>query len=117
MRARTDARRPPATIAATLRTRPAMPLDIVVVMDPIESITIAKDSTFAMLLEAQRRSHRLWYVVPGGLGVSGGDAVAAMAPLTVRDDPDRWFELGRTSHFTLGTGHVVLMRRDPPVDN
>jgi len=94
-----------------------MPLDIVVVMDPIESITIAKDSTFAMLLEAQRRSHRLWYVVPGGLGVSGGDAVAAMAPLTVRDDPDGWFELGRTSHFTLGTGHVVLMRRDPPVDN
>ena len=117
MRARIDARRPPATIAATLRTTPAMPLDIVVVMDPIESITIAKDSTFAMLLEAQRRSHRLWYVVPGGLGVSGGDAVAAMAPLTVRDDPDRWFELGRTSHFTLGKGHVVLMRRDPPVDN
>lgn len=94
-----------------------MPLDIVVVMDPIESITITKDSTFAMLLEAQRRSHRLWYVVPGGLGVRDGDAVATMAPLTVRDDPDGWFELGPASRFTLGKGHVVLMRRDPPVDN
>ena len=46
-----------------------MVLDIVVVMDPIGSIRIAKDSTFAMLLEAQRRGHRLHYVVPGGLGV------------------------------------------------
>ena len=46
-----------------------MPLDVVVVMDPIGSIKIAKDSTFAMLLEAQRRGHRLHYVLPGGLSV------------------------------------------------
>ncbi len=94
-----------------------MPLDIVVVMDPIESIAIAKDSTFAMLLEAQRRSHNLWYVLPGGLGVRDGNAVATMAPLTVRDDSDGWFELGPASHSQLGKGHVLLMRRDPPVDN
>ena len=53
-----------------------MPLDVVVVMDPIASITIAKDSTFAMLLEARRRGHRLHYVIPGGLAMVGGDAVA-----------------------------------------
>lgn len=110
-------RRSPATILASLRNVPAMPLDIVVVMDPIESITIAKDSTFAMLLEAQRRSHRLWYVLPGALDVRDGRAGATMAPLTVRDDPDGWFELGEASHFELGKGHVVLMRIDPPVDN
>ena len=52
-----------------------MVLDIVVVMDPIGSITIAKDSTFAMLLEARRRGHRLHYVVPGGLGVRIDSAV------------------------------------------
>ena len=45
------------------------PLDVVVVMDPIESIKPAKDSSFAMLLEAQRRGHRLHYVRPGGLSV------------------------------------------------
>ena len=49
----------------------AVPLDVVVVMDPIASIKIAKDSTFAMLLEAQRRGHRLHYAKPGGLSVSG----------------------------------------------
>lgn len=90
--------------------------DVVVVMDPIGSIRIAKDSTFAMLLEAQRRGHRLWYVLPGGLSVRDGQAVATLAPLQVRDDPAGWYELGPASQIALGAGQVVLMRKDPPVD-
>ena len=93
-----------------------MPLDVIVVMDPIGSIKIAKDSTFAMLLEAQRRGHRLHYVLPGGLGMAGGEAVALLAPLAVRDDPAGWHELGRPSQRALGRGDLVLMRKDPPVD-
>ncbi|UOF13809.1 glutathione synthase [Lysobacter capsici] len=93
-----------------------MPLDIVVVMDPIGSIKIAKDSTFAMLLEAQRRGHRLWYVRPGGLSLLGGAARATVAALRVRDDKAGWFELGDWSQIELHHGHVVLMRKDPPVD-
>ncbi|MDH5822207.1 glutathione synthase [Luteimonas sp. RD2P54] len=93
-----------------------MPLDVVVVMDPIGSIKVAKDSTFAMLLAAQRRGHRLHYVLPGGLSVTAGVANARVAALTVRDDPAEWFELGDASQRTLGSGDVVLMRRDPPVD-
>ncbi|MCM2337653.1 MAG: glutathione synthase [Lysobacter sp.] len=93
-----------------------MPLDIVVVMDPIGSIKIAKDSTFAMLLEAQRRGHRLHYVIPGGLFLRDGVAHAHTAALTVQDDPRAWFELRQPSHIELGRGHVVLMRKDPPVD-
>ena len=94
-----------------------MPLDIVVVMDPIGSIKIAKDSTFAMLLEAQRRGHRLHYVLPGGLAVRDGRAFATVTPLEVADDTAGWFELGDASQLALGAGHVVLMRRDPPVDD
>jgi glutathione synthase len=94
-----------------------MVLDIVVVMDPIGSIRIAKDSTFAMLLEARRRGHRLHYVVPGGLGVRDGAATALLAPLEVRDDPSGWFELGPAARRELGEGDVVLMRTDPPVDS
>jgi len=93
-----------------------MSLDVVVVMDPIESIGIAKDSTFAMLLEAQRRGHALHYVLPGGLGMVHGVAQARLAPLAVRDDPAGWFELGPPSQRALGAGDVVLMRKDPPVD-
>lgn len=93
-----------------------MALDVVVVMDPIESIKIAKDSTFAMLLEAQRRGHRLHYVFPGGLTLRGGSVQARLAPLVVRDDKSAWHELGHASQRALGHGDVVLMRKDPPVD-
>ncbi|WP_147652291.1 glutathione synthase [Vulcaniibacterium gelatinicum] len=93
-----------------------MPLDIIVVMDPIGSIKIAKDSTFAMLLEAQRRGHRLLYVLPGGLAVADGRAQATVAPLAVRDDPAGWFELGPGAVRPFQHGDVVLMRKDPPVD-
>lgn len=93
-----------------------MTFDVVVVMDPIQSIKIAKDSTFAMLLEAQRRGHRLHYVVPGGLTLRGGSVEALVAPLRVADDERGWYELGTPSQRALGAGDLVLMRKDPPVD-
>ena len=91
-------------------------MNVIVVMDPIGTIKIAKDSTFAMLLEAQKRGHALFYVLPGGLGMVDGVAHARLAPLQVRDDPSGWYELGSVSHRALGAGDVVLMRKDPPVD-
>ncbi|WP_447730867.1 glutathione synthase [Pseudoxanthomonas suwonensis] len=93
-----------------------MPLDVVVVMDPIGSIKIAKDTTFAMLLEAQRRGHRLHYVRPGGLSLRDGRALAIAAPLRVRDDKAGWYELGDYAELPFGPGQVVLMRKDPPFD-
>ena len=95
---------------------PVAPLDVVVVMDPIESIKTAKDSSFAMLLEAQRRGHRLHYVRPGGLSVAGSRVVATAAPLAVRDAAKDYFELGAWSRLEFGPRQVVLMRKDPPVD-
>lgn len=94
-----------------------MPLDVVVVMDPIGSIKIAKDTTFAMLLEAQRRGLRLQYVIPGRLSLRDGVAQAQVAALTVKDDKAGWFTLGDTRTLTFGPGQVVLMRKDPPVDD
>ena len=94
-----------------------MPLDVVVVMDPIGSIKIAKDTTFAMLLEAQRRGHRLHYVLPGGLSLRDGKAIAQAAPLTVKDDKAGWFTLGEAADLPFGPGQVVLMRKDPPFDD
>jgi len=93
-----------------------MPLNVIVVMDPIAHIKIAKDTTFAMLLEAQRRGHALHYVSPGGLALRDGVAVARTAPLQVRDDKHDWFTLGEFGQTTFGPGQVVLMRKDPPVD-
>ena len=93
-----------------------MSLQIVTVMDPIASIKTAKDSTFAMLLEAQRRGHQLFYVLPGGLSVVDGAAHAQVAPVSVRDGTAEFHELGQPSRIALDARHVVLMRKDPPVD-
>ena len=93
-----------------------MPLDIAVVMDPIASIAVKKDSTFAMLLEGQRRGHRLHYCTRGGLALDGGRARALLQPVEVEDDPADWHRLQPGRWRALADMDVVLMRRDPPFD-
>jgi glutathione synthase len=93
-----------------------MGLSLGVVMDPIGGIKIHKDSTFAMLLEAQRRGWPLWYMEQSDLSLVDGRCVARMRALTVRDDPRGWFELGETRSAPLDALDVVLMRKDPPFD-
>ncbi|MDJ0653085.1 MAG: glutathione synthase [Xanthomonadales bacterium] len=92
------------------------PLKIGVVMDPIQSINIKKDSTFAMLLEAQRRGHTLAYMEPGNLWVDQGDPWGHQRPLTVEDNPAGWFQLGDAVATPLAELDVILMRKDPPFD-
>ena len=93
-----------------------MSLTVAVLMDPIESIHIEKDSTFAMLLEAQRRGHKLLYVTQSGLAVRDAAPWALAAPLAVKDDPSGWFTLGDASWIDLRKVDVILARKDPPVD-
>ncbi|QDE40506.1 glutathione synthase [Luteibacter pinisoli] len=93
-----------------------MSLSVAVLMDPIRAIKIAKDSTFAMLLEAQRRGHALFYMEEGDLELRGGEAWARLKPLTVKDDPSGWFTLGEAAWRPLAEVDIVLARKDPPVD-
>ena len=94
-----------------------MSIACAVVMDPINAINTAKDSTFAMLLEAQRRSHGLHYIKPRSLSVRNGQAWALMANLKVTDSRENWFELDEFEARPLTDVQVVLMRTDPPVDS
>ena len=87
-----------------------------VVMDPIGQIKPAKDSSFAMMLEAQRRRLDLRYVAPGGLSIRDGVAHARVAPIRVEDRADDWYALGDFEDVPFSAGQVVLMRKDPPVD-
>ncbi len=95
---------------------PRSRLDTGVVMDPIAGIKTYKDSTLAMLLEAQRRGHGLWYMEPGDLIVRGGAAMGHMRPLAVRDSREDWFTLGASETRELASLHFLLMRKDPPFD-
>lgn len=93
-----------------------MALTVAVQMDPIDRITIAGDSTFALLLEGQARGHRLLYYTPEKLSQRGSDVVAVMQPLTVRDSPGDHFTLGLPVETPLPATDVVLLRQDPPFD-
>ncbi len=85
-----------------------------VVMDPIGSIKPYKDTTLALLLEAQRRGCTLHYFELGDLFVRDGTACGRSRRLSVRDDRHDWFSLGEESELALGGLDVILMRKDPP---
>jgi glutathione synthase len=85
-------------------------------MDPIERINIRGDSTFALLLEAQRREHAISYYTPDRLALVDGEVYATVRPLKVRDDERDHFTLGEARRTALSTFDVILMRQDPPFD-
>jgi glutathione synthase len=93
-----------------------MTFSVGVLMDPIDAIKVAKDTTLAMLLEAARRGHALHYFEQGDLALRDGAPWVRSAPLEVRDDPRDWYTLGQPRWHDLRELDMVLMRKDPPVD-
>ena len=92
------------------------PIQLGVVMDPIGSIHIKKDSTLAMLLEAQQREYQLHYFELGDLYLHGPEARGVSRNLQVHTDPQHWFTLGDAQDIPLAQLDVILMRKDPPFD-
>ncbi|MFK8259722.1 glutathione synthase [Erwinia sp. AnSW2-5] len=87
-----------------------------IVMDPITSINIKKDTSFAMLLEAQRRGYEIHYMEMNDLYLRGGEGRARTRLLSVEQNDDKWFEFGSEQDIALADLNVVLMRKDPPFD-
>ena len=87
-----------------------------VVMDPIEEIKPAKDSTLAMLLAAQARGWDLIYLQQNGLAVRDGEPVGQGLTISVQDDEKDWYRTGTPWHGGLDNLDVILMRKDPPFD-
>ncbi len=93
-----------------------MALNVAVQMDPIERINIRGDSTFALLLEAQRRGHTLSYYTTDRLAMAQGRVFTTAQSLSVRDEPGNHFTLGDGKRVDVGSFDVVLLRQDPPFD-
>src|SRR3954470_2949337 len=93
-----------------------MALTVAVQMDPIERINVRGDSTFALLLEAQKRGHRVIYYTPDKLALREGKVFATVRSLKVRDQEGDHFILGDSERIDLASTDVVLMRQDPPFD-
>jgi glutathione synthase len=93
-----------------------MKLNVAVQMDPIARINVRGDSTFALLLEAQKRGHGISYYTPDKLSLRGEELVAPVQVLTVRDEAGDHFTLGEPKREPLTNFDVVLLRQDPPFD-
>lgn len=92
------------------------PVRLAVVMDPIDHLKPAKDTTLAMLLAAQKRQWELLYMEQGDLWLDNGVAWGRVRPVTVRDDLRDWHTLGAPRNERLGSLDAILMRKDPPFD-
>ncbi len=93
-----------------------MSLKVAIQMDPIESININADSTFALALEARRRGYALWHYLPRRLSFKEGRVVTRARPLEVRREMGNHFTFGPEEPLDLAGMDVVLMRQDPPFD-
>ena len=87
-----------------------------IVMDPIADINIKKDSSFAMLLQAQQRGYEIHYMEMADLYLLQGQARASTRLLSVEQNSDSWYSFGTSQDIALSELDVILMRKDPPFD-
>lgn len=87
-----------------------------IVMDPISQINIKKDSSFAMLLQAQQRGYEIHYMEMADLYLLQGQARALTKIVTVQQDAQSWYKFGTEQDIALSELQVILMRKDPPFD-
>ena len=93
-----------------------MPIKLGMVMDSIDHINIKKDTSFAMLLEAQARGWELHYMELNDLFLRNGRAYARTRTLTVQRDPQQWHQFISGQDIPLDQLDVIMMRKDPPFD-
>lgn len=93
-----------------------MQIKLGIVMDAIESIKISKDSSFAMLLAAQKRGWWLYYMQQADIYMQGSTPMATAQRIEVNDDPENWYSAQATETIELASLNTILMRKDPPFD-
>lgn len=89
-------------------------IKIGVVMDPIENINTKKDSSFAMMLSAQKKNWEIFYIRPQDLYINDSKAHTISTKISVTDDPESWFQPLSTHDTPLEYFDTILIRQDPP---
>jgi len=93
-----------------------MTIKLGIVMDPISQINVKKDSSLAMMLEAQSRGYELYYLEMQDLYLEQGECRASCQQVKVFNDPKHWYELAPVQDIAVSELDAVLMRKDPPFD-
>tara|TARA_B100000767_G_scaffold266105_1_gene283034 strand:- start:1179 stop:2114 length:936 start_codon:yes stop_codon:yes gene_type:complete len=94
-----------------------MSKNILMIMDPIESININKDTTWQLMLSAQNLDYELHYLIPGTLAISSLEPVGEIARIKLSDNKVSSYSLSKSKKSILSKFDYILMRIDPPVDN
>ncbi|PCJ86066.1 MAG: glutathione synthase [Thiotrichaceae bacterium] len=93
-----------------------MNIKIGIIMDPLPSINIKKDSTFAMMLAAQKSNWEIHTIYQADLYTNNEQARALTRTTRVEDNPEHWFDFTSEQDIALSSLDVILMRKDPPFD-
>ena len=93
-----------------------MTIKLGIVMDPITEVNVKKDSSMAMMLEAQKRGYEIFYMEMQDLYLEQGQCRATAKKIKVFDDPEHWYELSDSADIAVSELDAVLMRKDPPFD-
>jgi len=91
-----------------------MSLKVALQMDPIETIDVGSDSTYALGIEAQNRGHQLYHYLPKDLSLEDGRLFARARKLTLYENREHYFDIGPDQEMDIGTFDIVLLRQDPP---
>ena len=90
---------------------------ILVIMDPIESINIKKDTTYQLMLSAQAYGHELYYMVPGSLSINSCEPIGRISRIKLHKEKKIFYEKLEANKIQLSKFDIILMRLDPPVNN
>ena len=90
---------------------------ILIIMDPIESINIKKDTTYQLMLSAQAYGHELYYVAPGSLSINSCEPVGSISRIKLHKEKKIFYEKLEANKILLSKFDIILMRLDPPVNN
>jgi len=93
-----------------------MTIKLGIVMDPISQVNVKKDSSMAMMFEAQKRGYEIFYMEMKDLYLDRGQCRASASRIKVFDNPEHWYELGTANDIAVSELDIVLMRKDPPFD-
>ncbi len=93
-----------------------MTIKLGIVMDPITEVNVKKDSSMAMMIEAQSRGYELYYMEMQDLYLEQGECRATTSKVKVFNDPEHWYELEAPQDIAVSELDAVLMRKDPPFD-
>jgi len=93
-----------------------MTIKLGIVMDPISQVNVKKDSSMAMMFEAQKRGYEIYYMEMKDLYLEQGQCRATTQKVKVYDDPQHWYDLAEVEDIAVSELDAVLMRKDPPFD-